>query len=371
MNGKLWVKMFLLSVFGFCAVQGQEESKKPATDKEKGTEKEWRAVHLFAPWHNEMPMFKRVIAERLAPMGINTLVIEVNYKFAFKSHPELREPGNSFTKEDARELVELCRKHSIRLIPLFNCFGHQSWAKTTFPLLAKYPELDETPNIPKDNSSIYCRSWCPLHPKTNEIVFSLIQELIEAFEADAFHIGMDEVFLIASEQCPRCKGKNPAEIYAKAINDFHKLLVDEKKLIMLMWGDRLIDKKKIDYGGEYECSANGTAPAIDLIPKDIIICDWHYEMRNEYPSLPYFQEKGFRVLATPWKNLKATKSFIEYARKNKTDKMLGILFTTWVGAQDMCPALLGEGDQSKFDKMAVEAATTLKEGMKELIAEKK
>ena len=37
-----------------------------------------------------------------------------------------------------------------------------------------------------------------MNPKTNEIVFALIDELIDAFQAKAFHVGMDEVFLFAS-----------------------------------------------------------------------------------------------------------------------------------------------------------------------------
>lgn len=357
---RLWTKLFLLMPFVHaCAVnQGNVEPNQYT--------EEWRALHLFAPWHNEMPLFKRTITEKLAPMGINTIVIEVNYKYAYEFHPELREPGDSLTRDDVKELVELCRKHDIRLIPLFNCFGHQSWAQTNFPLIVKYPELDETPQIPLDNKGIYCRSWCPLHPKTNEIVFDLFTELIFAFEAKEFHVGMDEVFLIASEQCPRCKGKDPAKIYAKAVNDYYDFLVKKYTLTMMMWGDRLIDRNLIDYGGGYECSSNGTAPAIDMIPRDIIICDWHYEPREEYPSLPWFQEKGFRVLATPWKNLNATMKYVWYAEKNKSDKMLGYLFTAWVPAPEICAAILEEDDLSNIPPMAIEAATTLRHAMKQL-----
>lgn len=365
---RFYIAMLSLSVLFMFAVNCHRVPMPPAVEVKEGIEKEWRGVHLFAPWHDEMPMFKRVISESLAPMGVNVIIIEVNYKLAFDSHPELREPGKNFTKEDAHELAELCRNHNIRLIPQFNCLGHQSWAQTNFPLLVKYPELDETPDIPKDNKGIYCRSWCPLNPKTNEIVFPLLNEIIDAFQADAFHVGMDEVFLIASEQCPRCRGKDPAELFAKAVNDYHKLLVEEKGLTMLMWGDRLLDRKIIDYGGGYECSDNGTGPAIDLIPKDIIICDWHYETRKEYPSVVYFQKKGFRVLPSTWRNLDATKAFMDYAQQNKTERMLGHLFTTWVGAQHMCPALLGEAHEGRLDRMAVEAATTLREGMKALTA---
>ena len=211
-------------------------------------------------------------------MGVNRIVLEVNYSFDYKSHPELRE-GNGMTKAEARELAAFCRDRGIRLIPMFNCLGHQSWASHTAPLLSKYPQFDETPKVPADNKGIYCRSWCPLNPEVNPVVFALIDELIDAFEADAFHVGMDEVFLIASDQCPRCKGKDPAELFAKAVNDLHRHIVGEKKLTMLMWGDRLLDDKQMHYG-KWESSANGTAAAIDRIPKDIILCDWHYERRR-------------------------------------------------------------------------------------------
>jgi hypothetical protein len=370
MRRNTWTRALLLLLCGILIITGCALSQKPKVVSEVTKETEWRAVHLFAPWHDEMPMFKRVITEVLAPLGVNVLILEVNYKYAFQSHPELRARGANLTKADARELAQLCANHGIRLIPQFNCLGHQSWAKTTFPLLVKYPELDETPNVPKDNQGIYCRSWCPLHPKTNEIVFALLGELVDAFQADAFHVGMDEVFLIGSDQCPRCKGKDPAELFAKAVNDYHTFLVGEKKLTMLMWGDRLINSKQMHYS-EWEASANGTERAIDMIPKDIIVCDWHYGNKEEYLSVPYFQQKGFRVLPASWKDEKAAMSLISYSQKNKTEKMLGHLFTTWYRTQDMCPALLGEPRESKDYKEATQAAATLRAGMKKLTAPKK
>src|SRR4029078_9567252 len=130
----------------------------------------------------------------------------------------------------------------IKLIPQFNCLGHQSWDKNTAALLKKHPEFDETPHVPKDNKVIYCRSWCPLHPDVHKIVFDLIDELADACEADTVHVGMDEVFLIADAKCPRCAGKNPAELFAgevKALRDH----LNEKKRMLWMWGDRFIDGK--------------------------------------------------------------------------------------------------------------------------------
>ena len=42
-----------------------------------------------------LPLLKRAISEKLAPMGVNVLIVEVNYGFAFRSHPELSGGGDN------------------------------------------------------------------------------------------------------------------------------------------------------------------------------------------------------------------------------------------------------------------------------------
>ena len=329
--------------FGVVAAQGTKLAEPSSGNSALVGNAQWRAIHFLSSGRDALPVLKRAISEKLAPMGINVVILEVNYGFAFQSHPELNSGGKSaITLTDARDLAETCRKHNVRLVPMFNCLGHQSWSRNTQPLLTKHPELDETPEVPKDNQGIYCRSWCPLHPDVNKLVFPLIDELIDAFGADAFHVGMDEVFLVASPTCPRCKGKDPAVVFAKAVNDLHQHIVGRRKLTMLMWADRLLDDKQFDYG-KWEASANGTAPAIDHIPKDIIMCDWHYETRrNGYPSVTYLQEKGFRLLPSTWRNKDAALAMLREARANATPRLIGHLCTTWTGAQGICGALLDE-----------------------------
>ncbi|MEN6428005.1 MAG: family 20 glycosylhydrolase [Phycisphaerales bacterium] len=296
-----------------------------AAEAAKGA-RPWLGVHVMLTSRNQTLALAEAVPG-LAEVGINAIVAEINYGFAYQSHPELAS-DNASSKEQIGTLVAECKKHKIRLIPQFQCLGHQSWSKHTFSFLTKYPQFDESPGQYPENKDIYCRSWCPLHPEVNPIIFSLIDELIDAFEADALHVGMDEVFLIGEESCPRCKGKDKAELFAKAVNDYHRHLVEEKKVEMLMWGDRLIDSGKIKCG-EWEASANGTAKAIDLIANDIIICDWHYEPRDAYESVPMFLEKGFRVWPCSWKNAKAAKSLIDYSRVQNNPRMLGHLNTTW------------------------------------------
>lgn len=286
----------------------------------------WLGVHVLITSQDKTPELTEAVGP-MAKLGINAVVAEINYGYEYESHPELR-AANPGSKEQIAKLVAECRKHHVRLIPQFQCLGHQSWRGNTFPLLLKYPQFDETLGQHPENEGIYCRSWCPLHPEVNPIVFSLMDELIAAFETDALHVGMDEVFLVGEDACPRCRGKEKAELFAKAVNDYHKHLVGDKKVEMLMWGDRLIDASEIPYG-KWEASANGTAAAIDRIPKDIIICDWHYEPRDAYESIPMFLEKGFRVWPASWRKPEGVKAFVEYSLTLKNPRMLGHLNTTW------------------------------------------
>jgi len=286
----------------------------------------WFGVHLMLNGGRDAAALTEQVP-KLAALGVNVVILEVNYGFQFQSHAELGS-GGGLSKQAARDVAAACRKAGIRPIPQFNCLGHQSWAGRTSVLLTKHPELDETPGQFPENKGIYCRSWCPLHPDVNKVIFALMDELIDAFGADAFHVGMDEVFLIGSEHCSRCKGRNAAELFAKAVSDYHGHLVQERKVEMLMWGDRLLDGKATGYGS-WEGAVNGTHPAIDMIPKDIIICDWHYGKRSEYPSIPLFLEKGFRVWPGGWDKVDASEALMEDAQRHRGDRMLGHLCTIW------------------------------------------
>ena len=296
--------VLLLGMFSASPVPTEAHAKVPSETKPA---KPWRALHLLDyNSDSELDALGQNLA-KLTEMGINVLILEIDYNFAFKSHPELRRGSNPVTREGARRFADACRKLGIRLIPEFQSLGHQSWKGETFPLLTAYPLFDATPGAFPGNQGIYCREWDPLNPEVTRIVFQLMDEIIDAFRADALHVGMDEIFLLGSDLSPSTKGKDPAVLFAKAVNDIHRHLVRERHVEMLMWGDRLIDGKNYDYG-EWESATNGTAAAIDMIPKDIIVCPWHYESRDAYPSIPMFLEKGFRVLPAGWKNVEAMTS---------------------------------------------------------------
>lgn len=146
----------------------------------------WHGIHI--PLHTNQEILA-LIGElpALSQIGINLIIVEINYNFNFISHPDLYEP-NPIDLEISKKLSNACRNLGIRLIPQFQCFGHQSWADHTFSLLCKYPEFDETPGQFPNNTGIYCRSWCPQHPGVNPIIFDLFDELLLVFDADAMII---------------------------------------------------------------------------------------------------------------------------------------------------------------------------------------
>ncbi len=285
----------------------------------------WRGVHLWVDRESRAQELIRTLPA-LAAAGANTVVIEVNYSLEFRSHPELS-LTNFITRRTAHALAAAAKRNGIRLIPEFNCLGHQSFGKRLEPLLRVYPEFSESVSLSLTDTNIYCREWCPQAPGLNEIIFPLLDEMAEVFEADAIHVGMDEVYLLGAADCPRCRGKNPAELFAAQVNALHTHIVREKKLEMLMWADRVIGTKYQGWS-RYDNTRNDTSASVDLIPRDIVLCDWHYEWRREYPSVPYLAEKGFRVWPSGFLPLKAAQQLSDFAQAQPTN-VVGYLATTW------------------------------------------
>ncbi|HUD99031.1 MAG TPA: family 20 glycosylhydrolase [Bryobacteraceae bacterium] len=303
-----------------------------------------RGLHIMAPKPDEMDLAVRFIREGLPKVGVNTLVMEFDYQYKFTRRPEVAD-SDALSKDDVKKIVAACRDAGVQLIPQINLLGHQSWASNTGGLLRSHPELDETPGKYPQNAGIYCRSYCPLHPKVHEIVFDLIDEIAEVTEAHAFHAGMDEVFFLGENDCERCRGKNKAELFAGEVKAVHDHLAQSGRTLWI-WGDRFLDGATTGMG-KWEASANGTQDAIRMVPKDIVICDWHYE--RVLPSITYFAMEGFPVLACPWRKPNVALGQLAMVRDTRAHatgeiagRMQGVLQTTWVPFGSFAKAYFGE-----------------------------
>ena len=302
-----------------------------------------RGLAIAAPSVQGVDLFLKFIEEELGPAHFNMLILRIDWNYAYESHPELRDP-DPLSKTDLKKIVDVCKKHNIKLAPQINLLGHQSWAETTHSLLREYPEFDETPHIdtrvdyaPWPNpAGLYCKSYCPLHPDVHKVVFALVDELMDVCEAEYFHAGMDEVFYIGDDKCPRCSGRDKAELFAGEVTKISNHLGLNNRRLMI-WGDRLIDGKTTGIG-LWEGSYNNTHRAIDMIPKNVFICDWHYN-RAELTSV-YFAMKGFDVATSPWNNPKVAATqltnmvdFRQQSNPVMQKHFQGIITTVWSGAE--------------------------------------
>jgi hypothetical protein len=297
-----------------------------------------RGLCLDLPRPEGLDSFIHFIDKELTPRKVNTLLLLVDYHYQFTSHPELRD-SFALSNEQVKRIVMVCRKNNIRLIPQINLLGHQSWASHTGKLLQAYPQFDETPYIAMPTKyewpnadNLYCKSYCPLHPDLHRIIFSVIDELCDAFETNAFHAGMDEVFFIGEDKCPRCSGHDKAELFAGEVRAIHDHLALKGRELWI-WGDRLIDGRTTGLG-IWEASNNNTYRAIDMIPKDIMICDWHYERPDK--TAVYFAMKGLRVISCPWRQptlgIQQVNDMISFRKESSfemSQRFCGIMETTW------------------------------------------
>jgi len=331
-----------------------------ASAQERWNELPVRALLLSVPAPDDVPLLCDFIRNALPKEGVNTLVLRIEYQYKFQSHPELAD-YNALSKEEIKKIVSACKSAHVRLVPCMNLLAHQSDREKIFPLLAKYPQFDESPdyNPPhpwKDGGQFdfYTKSLCPLHPDLYKVIFPLMDELIDACEADAFHVGLDEAWIIAYPKCPRCGGRDPAEIFAQHVTRLHDHLA-EKGCRMWMWSDRLLDGKTSGLLA-WQASMNNTARAIDMIPKDIVICDWKYE--DAPPTPGYFAIKGFDVLAAPCSKADVALAQLEQVyliRKNGeredfsrtiSSRMKGMFETSWVSARQFIDAYYGRGNSN-------------------------
>ena len=324
-----------------------------------------RGLHVAAPKPEEIPEAVKFIREALPREGVNTLVLEINYRYQFTRRPEVAE-ADALSRADVKALVAAAREAKVRLIPLVNLLGHQSWAKMTYGLLRAHPEFDETPGLYAGNAGIYCRSYCPRHPEVHGVVYEVMDELLEVFETDAIHAGLDEVFLLGEDACPRCGGANKAELFAaevKALRDH----AAKRKAQLWIWGDRLLDGETTGVG-KWEGSANGTAGAISMIPRDVVINDWHYEAAH--PTAALFALQGFPVVTAPWKRagvaLRQLDQMLALRRDSApavAQRALGMLQTTWVG---FGPFLKAYQREEGAGVQATEAAACFRELFREI-----
>jgi len=242
-----------------------------------------RAWHVGLPRGSDGAQYRNWV-DAMARLKYNTLVLEVNGNFPYESHPEIGRNGAP-TKEQVRDWVEYARQRGFDVIPQVAVYGHLNWILNR----SGWADLAENPEA----TGRWGRWVANVHdPRYYPLVFNLFAEVIEVFEPRIFHIGHDEITFQPIGVHPMTRDTPPADLLAGEVIRLHEWLT-ARGLKVMMWGDQLLPEH--NGGAPYF-----TAGAIDRIPRDIIISDWHYGPLDEFPSVAYFREQGFPVLASGW-----------------------------------------------------------------------
>jgi hypothetical protein len=275
---------------------------------------EFRGAHWF-PSQSGVPFHKRLIGV-MARHKMNYAVIQCEAA-RWDSHPEIAAP-NSIAKRDLGELVKWCRENFIEPIPLINVPGHAEWMFRNQQNL----DLAEDPQTPY--------AYAVNNPKSLVFVREILGEALELFQPKIFHLGHDEVTIRGRFPNPENPFYRPdqtaTDLVMGNLRTLHEWLA-ARGVQTMVWGDMFLHKSE-GVDAAHAPSAEEARKRRALLPKDVIIADWHYGAGEKYPSLDLFAREGIRTVGATWHTLQNIRHF---SRALIDAKSWGLLQTTWAG----------------------------------------
>jgi hypothetical protein len=281
----------------------------------------FRGAHLFVG-NRARPYHQKLISRIFSRYKLNHLVLQCEY-VRWDTDPSIA-VDFSMSKKDLIADVEYARTHFMEVSPLINSLGHAEWMFKN----GRNLDLAEDPVTPY---AVRVRK-----PETHAFLRSIIDEALEIFKPNWFHIGHDEVSLFGRypfrpESISAGSTLQEAEtnLFLENVHRLHSHLQGRSVKTML-WGDMLLNRSESS-----DMAANAPTPEIarqrrEGLPFDVVIADWHYspEPKERYKSLQVFQSHGFPVIATTWYN---PENIYHFARAAIEQKALGLLQSTWAG----------------------------------------
>lgn len=279
-----------------------------------------RALH-FVVFNLSVDDAKRLI-DKASEEKFNTVILGMPWRNGLKlrSTPWVVPDKLTWSRDDLLNVVNYARQKNLEVIPQLPLLSHQS------VLLA--------PNFP--DLMVNSETYDPRKSKVYEIVLPIIDELIELLHPRAIHIGHDEVLGWKEKHfevglLKRGEQILPPVLFLVDVSRLHEFLKN-KGIETWVWGDMLIAPDEFPTmpdRGDINGSSPGYGQALRRkIPKDIVICDWHYlGTQTEFPTLATFKAEGFRVIGTTWREEETTSNFSHYATTHGAD---GMIASTWI-----------------------------------------
>ncbi len=290
----------------------------------------FRGIHLCVFPETSMLLLEKAL-RLIGMLKFTHVVLEFWGTLKLDALPELAWPG-AMDKATARRLIDIAREMGVEPIPMFNSWGHASQSRVAF---GRHVVLDQNPRLaPLFEPDGW--TWCLANPDTRKLLDEVVRELAAfAGPGGYFHLGCDEAYSHAT--CDRCRAAgSPAGLLAEHLNRLAETVasLDRRPII---WGDALLDATRWRHPIEATSRADQqTHLALPELSRSFVIADWQYWLKEgDVPSVAYFADAGFDVLACPWDNRDNVRTL---AHATRAHRAAGMLVTTW----DRLPTQLRE-----------------------------
>lgn len=205
----------------------------------------------------------------IAENGYDTIIWEVEDAVRWDTCPGCAAP-EAFTKDEFRRILSFASDLGLAAVPLLQTLAHCEYVLKQ----KKYEHLAEHPG--------FVELYCPCNPDVHEFLNKWIAEYIDLFgDIKYFHMGADEGWALGGKYCDgKCpeylKTHSKAELFVQHIMKFAQPLLD-RGITPIVWADMLLKHPE----------------ALKLMPRDILLFDWMYEIRNDIPKVYIWEnEKG-------------------------------------------------------------------------------
>lgn len=274
----------------------------------------FRGVHLF-PGKDALPFHKRLVEQIFGRFKLNHLVLECSYS-QWETNPRLW-VDISVPKAQLREYVQYAQDHFLTPIPLVQSLGHAEWMFKN----GQNSELAEDPDARY--------AYAATDPATYDFIGKVNDEAHDLFRSRFFHIGHDEVTMTG--RYPYRAESRRLGVTRLFLDDVNRLdsLLKPRGVRLMLWGDMLLARGESNDAANAE-SLEEARKRREGIPRDSVICDWHYQPANpeDYRSLKVFKDAGLSAIACSWYN---PDNIFRLAAAARLYDAWGLLQTTWAG----------------------------------------
>ena len=261
--------------------------------------------------------------------GYNYVFYEFWGMFPYEKREYAHWP-NAWSKADVEKLVSFVIDDlHMTPIPHQNLTSHAGWSRITS---RQHVVLDQRPDL----ADMWIPGgWCfaTTREDTKAYLRDIIDDLVKTYRnPPILHCSCDKCFGFGSTEEERVV---PADdLFVNHMLFLHDEL-KERGVRMAMWSDMLYSSLDVKY---WKCD-----PAVtDRLPNDILMNVWTHNDIGEtkWQDVPFFEDKGFETVYSPFLDKKGAKNMIEQCIGNGS---LGIVQTTWHRPELALPTVVYSG----------------------------